>query len=266
MDVRELRDELIRQKRMKSDDGIYHWTQIQFAYHSSRMEGSTVSAAQTEMIYDTGTILTDESELIRVDDILETENHFRLFDYMLDTLREPLSENMILKMHSILKRGTADERNPRMNTGNYKKLSDQIGTFNPVKTVPPQLAQKAVLKLLGAYRALEKVSFENIMEFHVQFERIHPFSDGNGRIGRILMFRECLKNEIFPFIVLEQEKAFYLRGLKEYSHEPGDLKDTLLHFQDIYSEVWQQMMTDETKNCPKDGSVFEELEDFEFSR
>ena len=161
---------------------------------------------------------------------------------MLDNVDKPLSKEMIIAMNVLLKRGTSDEDNPRYNVGGFKVVPNIIGTVNVIKTTPPEDVEKELDKLLKDYNSLNKVSLKDIIWFHVIFERIHPFGDGNGRVGRIIMFKECLKNNIMPFIILDQDKEYYLRGLKEYNRDNKYLIDTIMHSQDIYEDIANQLL------------------------
>ena len=161
---------------------------------------------------------------------------------MLDMVDEEITLEMIIKMHSILKRGTSDEDNPLYNVGGFKKVPNIIGITNVIETSKPEDVIKNLNDLLKDYSSLKEVTLKNIIDFHVRFERIHPLSDGNGRVGRIIMFKECLKNNIVPFIILDEEKAYYMRGLKEYNRDRKYLIDTILHFQDIYNNLSEKLL------------------------
>ena len=225
MNAEIIKNELVEQKKSKFKGNIYHTTQVLFAYNSNKIEGSRLTEEQTEMIFETRSVIAKEGEQIRADDMIEALNHFRLFDFMLDHYEEPLTKELILKMHKILKRGTSDEYDPRYNVGGFKVLPNIIGIVNVIMTSAP-----------------EKKTIDELIDFHVRFERIHPLSDGNGRVGRILLFKECLRNEIVPFVVLDQDKAFYLRGLREYDRDPIYLKDTCLNEQDIYYSLCEKLL------------------------
>ena len=170
------------------------------------------------------------------------KNHFRLFDYMLDIIDEELSKENIIEMNKILKRNTTDEDNPRYNVGGFKVVPNKIGLINVINTSSPADVEKDIETLLEWYKSIENVTLEDIIEFHVRFERIHPFGDGNGRVGRIIMFKECLKNNILPFIVLDTDKPYYMRGLKEYKNDKMYLIDTIKNEQDIYEQVCNQLL------------------------
>ena len=222
---------LREQKEMKLKGNLYHNTQIIFAYNTNHIEGSKLTEDQTRYIYETNTLLTEKESITNLDDIIETANHFKLVDYMLDVAEEELTEEMIKEFHKILKEGTSDSRKDWFNVGDYKKLANEAGNM---KTTLPKNVQKDMVKLMQWYNSLEKITIEDIIEFHYRFECIHPFQDGNGRVGRIIMFKECLKNNIIPFIILDKDKLFYYRGLKEYKTEKGYLLDTCLNAQDQY--------------------------------
>ncbi|WP_301007668.1 Fic family protein, partial [Faecalibaculum rodentium] len=168
------------------------------------------------MIFEDQTFLPEENTPIRLDDLVEVRNHFRLFDYMLQTLEQPLSVGLILEMQRLLKRDTSDETRPWMNVGGFKTIGNQIGMINPVKTPPPARVEAELTELVNEYTSKSSRTFQDLIDFHVRFERIHPFSDGNGRIGRMILFRECLVNGLWPFIILDRNRTFYLQGLREY--------------------------------------------------
>lgn len=224
---------LREQKEMGLKGNLYHNTQIIFAYNTNHIEGSKLTEDQTRYIYETNTILFEGETIASVDDILETANHFKLVDYMLDIADENLTEEKIKEFHKILKEGTMDSRKEWFNVGEYKKLGNEAGNM---KTSSPKQTPKDMKKLMEWYNSLKEVTIKEIIEFHSRFEKIHPFQDGNGRIGRIIMFKECLKNNIIPFIILDKDKLFYYRGLKEYQNktEKGYLIDTCLNAQDQY--------------------------------
>ena len=227
---------LREQKEMGLKGNLYHNTQIIFAYNTNHIEGSKLTEDQTRYIYETNTILFEEETIASVDDILETANHFKLVDYMLDVANESLTEEMIKKFHKILKEGTIDSGKDWFNVGEYKKLANEAGAMS---TSSPKQTPKDMQKLMQWYNSLTEVTIQDIIEFHARFEKIHPFQDGNGRIGRMIMFKECLKNNIIPFIILDKDKLFYYRGLKEYQNktEKGYLIDTCLNAQDQYTKM-----------------------------
>ena len=226
---------LREQKEMKLKGNLYHQTQVSFAYNTNHIEGSTLTEDQTRYIFETNTILFEGDTVAKVDDILETANHFKLVDYMLDVADKKLTETMIKEFHKILKDGTSDSRVEWFSVGEYKQKANTIG--NGIKTTSPNNVEKEMSKLMDWYNSLKQVTAKEIIEFHNRFESIHPFQDGNGRIGRIIMFKECLKNNIIPFIIQDADKLFYYRGLKEYKSEKGYLSDTCLNAQDQYIKM-----------------------------
>ena len=242
MDVKKVKHELIKQKESKFKGNIYHFSQVNFAYNSNKIEGSKLTEDQTEAIFDTSSFIPKNDELIKLDDLIEAKNHFRLFDYMLDTLEKPLSKEIIIEMNKILKRGTSDEDNPRYNIGGFKIVPNIIGLVEMVKTSSPKEVENDLNQLLKEYGELDKITIEDIIRFHVYFECIHLFSDGNGRVGRMIMFRECLRNDIMPFIILDQDKAYYIQGLKEYDRDSKYLIDTCFYAQDIYENICNQLL------------------------
>ena len=227
---------LREQKEIKLKGNLYHNTQIIFSYNTNHIEGSKLTEAQTRYIFETNTILFEGETLASVDDILETANHFKLVDYMLDIAEKTLTEDMIKEFHRILKEGTMDSRKNWFNVGEYKRLANEAGSM---KTSSPKQVAKDMQKLMEWYNNLSKVTIKDIIEFHARFEKIHPFQDGNGKVGRIIAFKECLKNNIIPFIILDKDKLFYYRGLKEYQNktEKGYLIDTCLNAQDQYVKM-----------------------------
>ncbi len=223
---------LREEKKMRLKGGIYHQTQVKLAYNSNHMEGSRLTEEQTRYIYETNTIGISQ-EPANVDDIIETVNHFQCFDYILDHAEEDLTQKLIRDIHTILKSNTSDSHLEWFRVGDYKQRPNMVGDS---KTTPPGRVQKEMEKLLLDYGQKETVLFEDLIEFHYHFEKIHPFQDGNGRVGRLLLFKECLKYQIVPFIIDERHKLYYYRGLKEYETERGYLLDTCLSSQDVYKE------------------------------
>lgn len=222
---------LQEEKRTKYAGGIYHKTQIDLTYNSNHIEGSRLTHDQTRYIFETNTIGVEENEVLNVDDVIETSNHFRCIDLIIDNATSTLNEHFIKELHRILKTGTSDSRKDWFAVGDYKRLPNEVGGMQTV--LPEEVASK-MKALLAEYNAIPQKTLEDILDFHVQFERIHPFQDGNGRIGRLLIFKECLKYNIVPFIIEENLKLFYYRGLKEWSNEKGYLTDTCLTAQDKY--------------------------------
>ncbi|GAB2025049.1 Fic family protein [Lactovum odontotermitis] len=212
--------------------GLYHKTQISLSYNSNRIEGSKLTEEQTRYVFETQTVGFGADGL-PVDDIIETSNHFRAFDYLLDTIDEPLSSTMIKQLHKILKDGTSDSHKAYFNVGNWKKIPNEVGD---IQTSRPENVEADIQKLLTDYRSLSTKTFDDLLAFHVNFETIHPFQDGNGRVGRLILFRECLKNNIVPFVIENDKKLFYYRGLSEFNTQKGYLRDTCLAAQDTYKE------------------------------
>lgn len=242
MNIKKLKQELIKQKESKFKGNIYHFSQVNFSYNSNKIEGNRLTSEQTEAIFETSSFISKNDDLIKLDDLIESKNHFKLFDYILDYVDEPLSKEMIIEMNKILKRGTSDEDNPRYNVGGFKVVPNTIGVVNMIETSSPETTEQDVDSLLDDYSKLTQVTLEDIIDFHVKFERVHPFGDGNGRVGRIIMFKECLKNNIMPFIILDQDKLYYIRGLKEYNRDKKYLIDTILHSEDIYENSCEQLL------------------------
>ena len=225
-----LPDILQEEKKKKYSGGIYHKTQIDLTYNSNHMEGSRLTHEQTRYIFETNTIGI-ENEVLNVDDVIETANHFRCIDMIIDHAKAPLTEKFIKELHRILKSSTSDSRKDWFAVGNYKKLPNEVGGMDT--TLPEDVVDK-MKALLAEYNSKNTQTLEDILDFHVKFERIHPFQDGNGRIGRLILFKECLKYHIVPFIIEDDLKLFYYRGLKEWSREKGYLTDTCLAAQDKY--------------------------------
>ena len=225
-----LLDILQEQKASKYSGGIYHKTQIDLTYNSNHIEGSRLTHDQTRYIFETNTIGV-EKEVLNVDDVIETVNHFRCIDMIIDNVKVALTEKFIKELHLILKNGTSDYRKDCFVVGDYKKLPNEVGGMGTA--LPEEVADKMKV-LLTEYNGKEEKIFEDILDFHVKFERIHPFQDGSGRVGRLIMFKEWLKYNIVPFIIEDNLKMFYYRGLKEWNNEKGYLTDTCLIAQDKY--------------------------------
>ena len=225
-----LLDILLDEKTKKYSGGIYHKTQIDLTYNSNHMEGSRLTHDQTRYIFETNTIGI-EKEVLNVDDVIETANHFRCIDRIIERAKATLTESFIKELHLILKNGSSDSRKERFAVGDYKKMPNEVGG---VDTALPEEVSDRMNNLLRKYNNGEEKTLEDILDFHVQFERIHPFQDGNGRVGRLIMFKECLKYNIVPFIIEDDLKMFYYRGLKEWDNEKGYLTDTCLTAQDRY--------------------------------
>lgn len=221
---------LQREKANKYSGGIYHKTQIEMTYNSNHLEGSRLTHDQTRYIFETNTIgITGEA--VNVDDVIETANHFRCIDFIIEHAKSALTEKMIKKLHLMLKTGTSDARQDWFAVGAYKKMPNEVGGM---ATALPEDVAAEMQALLAAYSAKKAKTLEDILDFHVRFERIHPFQDGNGRVGRLIMFKECLKYNIVPFIIEDNLKMFYYRGLMEWGREKGYLTDTCLTAQDRY--------------------------------
>lgn len=227
---RTLLEVLQAEKASKLSGGIYHKVQIDFTYNSNHMEGSRLTHDQTRYIFETNTIGVQETTL-NVDDIVETSNHFRCIDLIIDRAGSIISEALIKQLHALLKNGTSDSRKDWFAVGDYKKLPNEVG--GKVTALPKEVPAK-MKELVAAYNAKKERTFDELLDFHYRFECLHPFQDGNGRIGRLLLFKECLRNNIVPFIIDEELKMFYYRGLKEWQNERGFLRDTCLAAQDKF--------------------------------
>ena len=223
---------LVDEQQSHRKGGLYHKTQIQLAYNSNRIEGSKLTEEQTRYIFETRTIGFRDQEAVPVDDIIETTNHFVAFDYLLSTISEPLTEDVIKNFHRILKSGTADAQKPYFNVGGWKRLANEVGGH---ATTAPSDVANAMAELCEWYGGVKKVTIGVLAEYHWRFERIHPFQDGNGRVGRLILFRECLRHGIMPFVIDNEHKMFYYRGLSEFPRTPGFLLGTLQSAQDTYA-------------------------------
>ena len=226
----ELLNTLREQKGMGMKGGIYHKTQIDLTYNSNHIEGSRLTHEQTRFIFETNTIGMSENEAVNVNDIIETVNHFRCVDLIIDHATDKLSAQFIKQLHGVLKSGTTDSRKSWFAVGEYKRLPNEVGGET---TCPPEQVEEQMEALLADYNN-GRHNLDDILDLHVRFERIHPFQDGNGRIGRLIMFKECLKHGIVPFIIEDQIKMFYYRGLSEWDRERGYLTDTCLSAQDTF--------------------------------
>lgn len=227
-----LLDVLEEERSARRTGGIYHKIQIDLTYNSNHMEGSRLTHEQTRYIYETNTIgITDES--VNVDDVIETANHFRCVDLVIDAAKAPLTEKFIKKLHATLKTGTSDSRQSWFAVGAYKKMPNEVGGM---ETALPEEVADRMQALLAEYRSGHAKTLHDLIDFHVRFERIHSFQDGNGRVGRLILFKECLKYRIVPFIIEDDLKLFYYRGLKEWGHENGYLMDTVLTAQDRFKK------------------------------
>lgn len=224
---------LQREKQSRLPGGIYHRVQIDLTYNSNHIEGSRLSREQTRFIFETNTIGI-EKQAVNVDDVVETANHFRCIDLVIDDANRALSQAMIKRLHEILKNGTSDSRQDWFAVGEYKKLPNEVGGQ---ETAAPEDVENRMRALLNAYNAKTRKTLRDLLDFHVQFESIHPFQDGNGRVGRLILFKECLKNDIVPFIITDDLKMFYYRGIREWKTEPGYLTDTCLTAQDHFKAL-----------------------------
>lgn len=224
---------LQEEKQSGYKGGIYHKTQIDFTYNSNHMEGSKLTHDQTRYIFETNT-LGINNEAVNVDDVIETVNHFRCVDMIIEQATFPLSQKFIKNLHFILKTGTKDSKKDWFCVGNYKKIPNEV---SGITTTLPEDVPEQIKELLKEYSSKKNITFYDLIDFHVKFERIHPFQDGNGRVGRLILFKECLKYNIVPFIFDDHLKMFYYRGLKEWSYEPGYLQDTCLTAQDQYKKI-----------------------------
>lgn len=224
---------LQREKQSRLPGGIYHRVQIDLTYNSNHIEGSRLSREQTRFIFETNTIGI-EKQAVNVDDVVETANHFRCIDLVIDDANRALSQAMIKRLHEILKSGTSDSRQDWFAVGEYKKLPNEVGGQ---ETAAPEDVENRMRALLNAYNAKARKTLRDLLDFHVQFESIHPFQDGNGRVGRLILFKECLKNDIVPFIITDDLKMFYYRGIREWKTEPGYLTDTCLTAQDHFKAL-----------------------------
>ena len=224
---------LQREKQSRLPGGIYHRIQIDLTYNSNHIEGSRLSREQTRFIFETNTIGI-EKQAVNVDDVVETANHFRCIDMVIDDANRALSQAMMKRLHEILKSGTSDSRQDWFAVGEYKKLPNEVGGQ---ETAAPEDVESRMRALLNAYNAKTRKTLRDLLDFHVQFESIHPFQDGNGRVGRLILFKECLKNDIVPFIITDDLKMFYYRGIREWKTEPGYLTDTCLTAQDHFKAL-----------------------------
>ncbi len=228
-----LREEM----QMNLKGGIYHSTQVKLAYNSNHMEGSRLSEDQTRYIFETNTIgVEEENTTVNIDDIIETNNHFDAFRYLLDVAEEDLSEQIIKEFHRILKNGTSDSRKDWFRIGDYKLKPNMVGDK---ETSAPEQVEADMQKLLFDYHQIKVMTIEDLIAFHYRFATIHPFQDGNGRVGRLILFKECLKYGFIPIMIEDRYKQFYYRGLKEYEREKGYLTDTCLNGQDMYQTLME---------------------------
>lgn len=227
-----LLDVLKAEKITKLSGGIYHKIQIDLTYNSNHIEGSRLTHDQTRYIFETNTIGVSD-KTVKVDDVVETANHFKCIDMIIDSAAYAPSETFIKQLHAVLKNGTSDSRLDWFAVGDYKVLPNEVGG---VSTVAPEEVSAQMKKLLSEYNAIKEKTLDDLLDFHYRFERIHPFQDGNGRVGRLILFKECLRNNIVPFIIEDDLKLFYYRGLKEWQNERGYLRDTCLSAQDRFKK------------------------------
>ena len=220
------------EKAAKLHGGIYHKIQIDLTYNSNHMEGSRLTHDQTRYIFETNTIGVSDGA-VKVDDVVETANHFKCIDMVIDSANYALSEAFIKQLHAVLKSGTSDSHLDWFVVGDYKRLPNEVGGMD---TTAPENVGAEIKKLLAEYNSIANKTFDDLLDFHYRFERIHPFQDGNGRVGRLLLFKECLRNNIVPFIIEDDLKMFYYRGLKEWRNERGYLRDTCLSAQDRFKK------------------------------
>lgn len=227
-----LLDVLRAEKASRLHGGIYHRIQVDLTYNSNHIEGSRLTHDQTRFIFETNTVGMSDG-VIRVDDVVETANHFKCIDMIIDNASHAPSEAFIKQLHAVLESGTTNSRKDWFNVGDYKKLPNEVGGMD---TALPEQVAPQMKKLLSEYNADKVKTFDDLLDFHYRFERIHPFQDGNGRVGRLILFKECLRNNIVPFIIDDSAKLYYYRGLKEWERERGYLRDTCLAAQDKFKK------------------------------
>ena len=242
MNINKLKSELIAQRKSRFKGNVYHYSQVNFAYNSNKIEGGKLTEDETEEIFETDSFIPKSDTAIKLDDLIEMKNHFRLFDYILDIIDKPLSKEIMIDMNKILKRNTTDEENPRYNVGGFKVVPNKIGLINVINTSKPEDVENDLDILISEYEEMAEITLEDIIDFHYKFELIHPFGDGNGRVGRMIMFKECLRNNIMPFIVLDNDKPYYMRGLKNYKEDKMFLIDTIKYEQDLYENIVNEML------------------------
>lgn len=224
---------LVTERKHNIPGGIYHKLQVEMTYNSNRIEGSKISEDQTRLIFETNTINFDKDSNLKIDDAIETVNHFECIKYVIDTLDRPLTEGLIKELHKILKTLTSDSRLEWFVVGDYKKIPNEVGGK---MTTKPEKVESEICSLINNYNNKNLITVNDIIEFHYNFECIHPFQDGNGRVGRLIVLRECLKNDIVPFIIEDEIKSFYYRGLREFDSNKGYLIDTCLSAQDKFKK------------------------------
>lgn len=236
-----LKNRLIQEKEGNFSGGLYYWTQILFAYNSNHIEGSRITEEQTRQIFDSGTFFSNADEPIKTDDILETLNHFKAYDFILEHADEPLSHDFVKKLHKILKRNTSQDGDELYNVGGYKKFNNQIGDIHAAQTTPASDVEKEMEEFFTKYQQFQDDGLY-LAQFHYDFERIHPHSDGNGRIGRLILYKELLRMNGTPLVIRDENRAYYLRGLQEFENDPQYLADTLLFEQDYYQGLIKQFL------------------------
>lgn len=235
-------ERLREEKASAFKGGLYHKLQVEMAYNSNRIEGSRLTEDQTRYIYETNTLGMASDVAVNVDDVIETTNHFIAIDFLLETAEQALSQEWIKQVHTILKQGTSDSRKSWFRVGDYKQIPNEVGGR---ETSAPEQVTADMERLLNSYHDRSVVDLETILDFHVRFERIHPFQDGNGRVGRLIMLKECLKHGIIPFIITDELKYFYYRGLNEWGEVNGFLMDTCLTAQDRFKSYLEYFRVDE---------------------
>lgn len=236
--------------------GIYWLFQVNMAFNSNKIEGSRLSKEQTQHLFDEEKIYSENGESVSLNDIHEAINHFRAFDYILDDVNEDISLDMLKELHYLLKRNTSDENNPLTPVGEFKVVPNVIGLLEEVPTTAPDDVVGEISSLLKGYLNKDKVTLEDIVDFHVKFEQIHPFADGNGRVGRLIAFKECLKHNIMPSIILDEHRDFYILGLKEYDKFGSErLLETFRAGQDYSEQVLERMSFDGEINNRKLGKI-----------
>ena len=215
----------------RTSGGIYHKVQVELTYNSNHMEGSQLTRDQTRLIFETQTVGAEGA--VRVDDVIEAANHFRCVDYIIDHAEDPLTEGLVKELHRLLKASTSDSDKDWFAAGEYKRLPNEVGGR---ETTAPENVAREMRELLSSYERMRSRGLEDIVAFHVAFERIHPFQDGNGRVGRLVMFKDCLRSGVVPFVIDDDKKLFYYRGLSRWDEERGWLMDTCLSAQDVFKE------------------------------
>lgn len=243
---------LKKEREQKYNNGIYHWSQLNFAYNSNHMEGNSLTPFQTQTLFDSDSLITENNCSVKINDIIEIRNHFKAFDFIIDNYKEVLSEDFIKEVHRLLQQNTANDTKMRFNIGEYKSMPNIIGGIDEVKTCPPEKVHEKMQDLLKKYLSIEHPTMTNLIGLHYGMERIHPFQDGNGRVGRLILYKECLKNDIIPFIIEDKFKEYYLLGMKNFHTEPERLRDTFLYMQDRYTTVCNKLVP-EFQNAKNDN-------------